>query len=202
LKLPYSLEGKVSRVDDEGIGIEVGGIGFFLFCSKSVLKEASSFEAIKVLTFLHVTESGPSLFAFMDEDEKQLFLLLLKVRGVGAKLAITIIRSLEFREIIHSIASDRSAVLCQVPEVGKKTAERLCFELKQSIEKASFSVLSDMVSTDSGEKVQLVYDALDGLGFKRGESRQAVAGVIERIGSIPASTEELLRQALTELQRN
>ena len=198
----YSLEGKVSRVDDEGIGIEVGGIGFSLFCSKSALKEASSSEAIKVLTFLHLTDSGPSLFGFMDEDERQLFLLLLKVRGVGAKLAIAIIRTLEFREIIHSIASDRSAVLCQVPGVGRKTAERLCFELKQSIEKLNFSLLSDMVSSDSGEKVQLVYDALDGLGFKRGEARKAVAGVIERLGEIPASTEELLRQTLTELQKN
>ncbi len=198
----YSLEGKVSRIDDEGIGIEVGGIGFFLFCSRSVLKEASSFESIKVLTFLQVSDAGPSLFGFMDEDERLLFTLLLKVRGVGAKLAIAIMRNLEFREIIHSIASEQSAVLCQVPGVGKKTAERLCFELKQSIGKTRFSVLSDMVSSDSGEKVQFVYEALDGLGFKRGETYQAVSRVIERLGELPASTEELLRQALTELQKN
>lgn len=198
----YSLEGKISRVDDEGVGIEVGGIGFFLMCTKSVLKEASSFETIKVLTFLHVTDAGPSLFGFMDEDERLLFLLLLKVRGVGAKLAIAIMRTLEFREIIHSISSEQSGILRQVPGVGRKTAERLCFELKQSIEKASFSVLSDMVSSDSGEKVQFVYEALDGLGFKRGEARQAVSRVIERFGEIPSSTEELLRQALTELQKN
>lgn len=198
----YSLEGKVSKVDGEGIGIEVGGIGFFLLCSKSVLKEASSFETIKVLTFLHITDAGASLFGFMDEDERLLFLLLLKVRGVGAKLAISIMRNLEFREIIHSIASERSAVLCQIPGVGRKTAERLCFELKQNIEKANFSVLSDMVSSDSGAMVQFVYEALDGLGFKRGEARLAVSRVIERLGEIPASTEDLLRQALTELQKN
>lgn len=202
MSLLYSLEGKVSRIDEEGICVEVGGIGFSLFCTRSVLKAASLFDLIKVFTFLQVSDAGPTLFAFMDEDERLLFMLLLKVRGIGAKLAITIMRNLEFREIIHSIASEKSAVLCQVPGVGRKTAERLCFELKQSIENSKFSVLSGMVSSDSGEEIQFVYEALDGLGFKRGEAYQAVSRVLERLGEIPASTEELLRKTLTELQKN
>ncbi|MDO9507750.1 MAG: Holliday junction branch migration protein RuvA [Thermovirgaceae bacterium] len=198
----YSLEGKVSSIDSEGIGIEVGGIGFFLMCSKSVFREASSEENIRVLTCLQVSDAGPALFGFMDKEERLLFHLLLKVRGVGSKVAIAIMRTLDFREIINSITSARSSVLCQVPGVGKKTAERLCFELKQNIEKTGFGIISDMASTDSDDQVMFVYQALETLGFTRVESRPAVSRVIDRLGKIPGSPEDLLREALSELRRN
>ncbi len=198
----YSLEGKLSRIENEGIGIEVGGIGFFLMCSKSVSNEAVLERTIKVLTCLQINDSGPSLFGFMEENERLLFQLLLKVRGVGAKVAIAIMRTLEFNEIINSITSGNSSLLCQVPGVGKKTAERLCFELKQNIEKTGFGVISDMVATDSGEQVQFVYQALESLGFTRGEARPAVLRVLARLGELPGSPEDLLREALSELRRN
>jgi len=200
--LLYSLEGRVKKVDNEGVVIETCGIGFYLMCSRSVIREASSFDELKVLTYLHITDAGPCLFAFMDEEERMLFILLLKVRGVGAKLAIAILRTLGFREIINSIASEHSDVLCQVQGVGKKTADRLCFELRHNIQKTGFSVLSDIVTSDSGEMVQVVYEALESLGFKRSESRPAVAKVIERSEKGPSSAEHLLRLALSELQRN
>lgn len=192
----------MSRIENEGIGIEVGGIGFFLMCSKSVFNEAALEKTIKVFTCLQINDAGPSLFGFMEQNERLLFHLLLKVRGVGSKVAIAIMRTLEFNEIINSITSANSSLLCQVPGVGKKTAERLCFELKQNVEKTGFGVISDMVAADSGEQVQFVYQALESLGFTRSEARPAVSRVLARPGELPGSPEDLLREALSELRRS
>ncbi len=125
--------------------------------------------------------------------------MLLKVRGVGSRLAISILRVLNFSDIINSIASGNSNVLCQVPGVGKKTAERLCFELKQQIERSGFKTLASMVSLESGDTVKFVFDALESLGFSRSESGKALATALAR--GEPESPEQLLREALTELKR-
>ncbi|NMD17882.1 MAG: Holliday junction branch migration protein RuvA, partial [Synergistaceae bacterium] len=79
--LLHSLEGVISGISPDGIDLEVGGLGFFLLCSKSVLRDAVSGQRMKVLTSLQVSESGPLLFGFSDEEERVLFQLLLKVRG-------------------------------------------------------------------------------------------------------------------------
>lgn len=195
----YSLEGKVTLTTDEGIGIDVGGIGFFVHCSKRVLGEAEPGGNLGILVTLQISEAGPSLFGFSDEEERILFQMLLKVRGVGSRLAISILRVLNFSDIINSIASGNSNVLCQVPGVGKKTAERLCFELKQQIERSGFKTLASMVSLESGDTVKFVFDALESLGFSRSESGKALATALAR--GEPESPEQLLREALTELKR-
>jgi Holliday junction DNA helicase RuvA len=196
----YSLEGSVSLSNDEGIALDVGGIGFFVLCSKKVLREAEPGCSLKILTSLQVSEAGPSLFGFNDDDERTLFHILLKVRGVGSRLAISILRVLDFSDIINSIASGSSLVLCQVPGVGKKTAERLCFELKQQIDRSGLKTLASMVSPEVGDTVQFVYDALESLGFSRSESRTALARILAR--KEPESPEQLLRDALTEMKKN
>lgn len=107
---------------------------------------------------------------------------------------------LDFSDIINSIASGSSLVLCQVPGVGKKTAERLCFELKQQIDRSGLKTLASMVSPEVGDTVQFVYDALESLGFSRSESRTALARILAR--KEPESPEQLLRDALTEMKKN
>ena len=122
--LLHSLKGVISGIEADGIGLDVGGLGFFLLCSKSVLRDAVSGQTMRVLTSLQISEAGPLLFGFSDEEERVLFQLLLKVRGIGPRLATTILRTLDLSDIINAIATGNSHLLCQVPGVGKKTAEK------------------------------------------------------------------------------
>jgi len=200
LILLHSLEGRVSAVETDGIGLDVGGIGFFLLCSKSVLRDAVHGRSMKILTSLQISEAGPSLFGFSDEEERVLFQLLLKVRGIGSRLAATILRTLDFSDIINAIATGNSHLLCQVPGVGKKTSERLCFELRQQIESSGFKSLATMVSPETADTVQFVYEALGTLGFTRSEARPALARILAM--KEPESPEQLLRDALAELRKS
>ena len=197
--LLHSLEGRVSAVETEGIGLDVGGIGFLLLCSKSVLKDAVHGRSMKILTSLQISEAGPSLFGFSDEEERVLFQLLLKVRGIGSRLAATILRTLDFSDIINAIASGNSHLLA-IPGVGKKTSERLCFELRQQIESSGFKSLATMVSPETADTVQFVYEALGTLGFTRSEARPALARILALKET--ESPEQLLRDALAELRKS
>ncbi|HON33410.1 MAG: Holliday junction branch migration protein RuvA [Thermovirgaceae bacterium] len=200
MTLLHSLEGVISGISPDGIDLEVGGLGFFLLCSKSVLRDAVSGQRMKVLTSLQVSESGPLLFGFSDEEERVLFQLLLKVRGIGPRLATTILRTLDFSDIINAIATGNSHLLCQVPGVGKKTSERLCFELRQQIEHSGFKSLVSTVSPESADTVQFVYEALSSLGFTRSEARPALAKILAL--KDPEGPEQLLRDALGELRKS
>jgi holliday junction DNA helicase RuvA len=197
-----SLEGKVSRIDNEGIAIEAGGIGFYLMCSRGVFREAEEGSPMRVLASLQVSDAGPALFGFIDEAERSLFYLLLKVRGVGSRLAMTILRTMELGNVVTAISADDTAVLCQVPGVGKKTAERLCFELKQGLEKSGLEGFARSESIDNTNVVQFVIDAMESLGFTRSEARLAVTRVVEDRPSLPESPEELLREALDKIRRS
>jgi len=200
--LIYSLEGKISRIDGEGIAIEAGGIGFYLMCSRGVFREAEEGSAIRILASLQVSDAGPALFGFIDEEERSLFNLLLKVRGVGSRLAITILRNLEFSHVITAISADDAVTLCQVPGVGKKTAERLCFELKQGLERSGLQNFAGCDSRETADVVQFVIDAMESLGFTRTEARSAITRVTEESPTLPESPEELLRKALDKIRRN
>jgi len=200
LNLLHSLKGVISVIEADGIGLDVGGLGFFLLCSKSVLRDAVSGRTMRVLTSLQISEAGPLLFGFSDEEERVLFQLLLKVRGIGPRLATAILRTLDLSDIINAIATGNSHLLCQVPGVGKKTSERLCFELRQQIEHSGFKSLVSTVSPESADTVQFVYEALGSLGFARSEARPALAKILAL--KDPESPEQLLRDALAELKKS
>jgi len=197
-----SLQGKVTRIDTEGIAIEAGGIGFYLMCSRGVFMEAREGTETRVLASLQVSDVGPSLFGFIDETERSLFNLLLKVRGVGSRLAITILRNLELKTVVTAISRDDTTALCQVPGVGKKTAERLCFELKQGLERSGLEGFASCGPTENSNVAQFVIDAMESLGFSRSEARTAVTRVVEDRPSVPESPEELLREALDKIRRS
>ena len=127
------LKGKVLSLTSEGVLLEVNGVGYEVICSGAAFSRLSASDYGEVYTFLQVKEDGIALFGFADQREKELFLRLTSVSGVGAKLAISILSAMRPEELSDVIAAADAKRLSSVKGVGKKTADRIILELHGKI---------------------------------------------------------------------
>ncbi len=192
------LKGKVKDLSPSGALLEVNGVGYEVICSGAAFSRLSGVrkgEDGEVYTYMQVKEDGISLFGFSDLREKELFLKLISVQGVGAKMAISVLSSMRPEELSDAIATADSKRLSAVKGLGKKTAERIILELHGKIsadEILGDSVNASPVHTVSGDDDDAV-SALMGLGFTKQESARAV----ERARANGAKTvEDILSLAL------
>jgi len=190
------LEGTVFEKNQDTIGLMVGGFGFLIQCSKKIMETVAIGEQRGIYTYLHVSENGFNLFGFQDEEELEVFQMLVKVKGVGAKLAMSFMRFLDLQELTRAIAFSEVALLTAVPGIGKKTAERICFELKQKMLKRGESHPNLAVDVQIGTSVT---EALISLGFSPVEATRAIRKALEKTENVK-SEEELLQAALKEMQ--
>jgi len=190
-----SLYGQVLQVQEDVVVLEASGLGFEIQCSRRAAESCVEGDMARVQTFLLVNESGISIFGFADDEERRLFLELLAVKGVGGRMAMTLLRADAPQVLIKAILSSDMAMLTRIPGIGRKTAERLCFELKDRLSK-DFPILSGAVA---GSFQQLggneVIEALLGLGFSRSEASGAVRSALAQAGE-GAREEEILESAL------
>ena len=121
------------HLGEEGVILDVNGLGFDILCSGSALRLCEEKEVVRLTTYLQITDNGASLFGFSCEQERNIFLKLITVKGVGGRVGLAILRSLNPSQVIRAVATSDLDTFLQVPGVGKKTAERLCFELKRHI---------------------------------------------------------------------
>ena len=192
------LKGKVKDLTPEYALLEVNGVGDEVVCSGAAFSRLSGVRAGEdgeVYTYLQVKEDGVALFGFVDLREKELFLKLTSVQGVGAKLAIAVLSSMRPEEVSEAIAAADAKRLSAVKGLGKKTADRIILELHGKIsadELLGESKGAIPVKAVSGEDDDAVA-ALMGLGFTRQESARAV----ERARAAGAKTvEDVLALAL------
>ena len=177
-----SLYGQVLQVQEDVVVLEASGLGFEIQCSRRAAESCVEGDMARVQTFLLVNESGISIFGFADDEERRLFLELLAVKGVGGRMAMTLLRADAPQVLIKAILSSDMAMLTRIPGIGRKTAERLCFELKDRLSK-DFPILSGALA---GSFQQLggneVIEALLGLGFSRSEASGAVRSALVQAG--------------------
>ncbi len=193
------LKGRVKYLAPDYVLLEVNGVGYEVVCSGAAFSRLSGVRAGEegeVYTYLRVQEDGVSLFGFADIKEKELFLRLTSVQGVGAKLALAILSAMRPSDVSEAIATADSKRLSAVKGVGKKTAERIILELHGQIS-ADELLGAENVGGRSSAPVSSEDDdavaALMNLGFTRQESVQAVS----RARAKGASTaEEILALAL------
>ncbi len=197
-----ALRGKVLSIYDDCITLDVAGFGLEVFVSRSIFGQAVIGEELSCFAYLQISDAGPSLFGFSTERERMLFLELLQVKTVGGKLAITLLRNLDADNILQAIMSGSPAMLT-VPGLGSKRAERICFELKNKIEKKFSDIASGNTFTSLNASYDgFVMDALIGLGFSQGEASRAISMSKANSDKETAWTEEsLLKKALGILQR-
>ena len=170
------VKGKILSITPEYVLIETaGGIGFEIACSYSAFSSLAGKSEGALYTYLQVSENGTALYGFSSPEEKNMFLKLITVSGVGPKMGIAVLSGLNITDLATAIATSDIKRLSAVKGLGKKTAERIILELREK-------VAAPVSSADKGAPVQVVYEgdedavvALMTLGFTRSESEKAIA---------------------------
>lgn len=160
------LEGLVSDVQDGMAVINVAGVGFAVHIPANVTLQAG--KVATLYTYLHVRETELSLYGFTDTDDKQLFVLLLGVSGVGPKAALSILSTLSSDVLRRAILNGQPEVIARAPGVGKKTGQSVVLHLKDKIKHV------DLGSTEVVQDDADVIAALTALGFSIVEAQRAL----------------------------
>ena len=190
------LKGKILSLTADTALIETGGVGYEVLCSASALSSLSGKSEGELYTYLQVREDGISLFGFASPAEKNMFLKLVSVSGVGPKMGIAVLSGMDINSLAVAIASSDVKKLSTVKGLGKKTAERIILELREKVaeDAAAAPAAKDApapVAVDAGDEDAVV--ALMSLGFTRAESTRAISKA--RAGG--ASTiEDVIREAI------
>ncbi len=194
-----SLAGQVAAVSLDSVIIEVGGIGYRVYVSPSVLATAAAGGTLKLFTHHVVREDLQALYGFATVEELGFFGLLLTVTGVGPKVALAIVGSRPSAELQLAIMQQDQAVLVSIPGIGKKLAERVIFELKEKVAAAGVAAVSIPGQAAGGEGG--VVGALQALGYSLPEAREASRIAIGMAG-VGASLEDRVKAALRVLARD
>jgi Holliday junction DNA helicase RuvA len=180
------LRGAPAGRTPEGLVLDVGGVGYLVAATPSALRRADGASEVTVETYLHVREDALQLYGFADGAERDLFVRLLGVSGIGPKVALAVVSSAPPGDLLSAIALGDSARFQAIPGIGKKTAERIVLELKGTIGDAM------VASADSAAPRELVArEALVELGYSVVEAERALAGVDPDL-----PPEERVREAL------
>ena len=167
-----SLDGTVSAVFADSLILEVGGVGYRVFCAPAVLATVRTGERAKLFTHHLVREDAQALYGFLTPEELGFFGLLLTVTGVGPKVALAIVGSRAVGDLQLAILSDDLALLTAVPGVGRKLAARVVLELKEKVAAAGVAAGAAAGGGAAGGESEVVA-ALLALGYSAAEARQA-----------------------------
>ncbi|MCI6733644.1 MAG: Holliday junction branch migration protein RuvA [Clostridiales bacterium] len=170
------IKGKVIDEFEGGVVLENNGIGYEILCSAALLAKLSAEKEGGVFTYLQVREDGLSLFGFDNKEEKRMFLKLISVSGIGPKMAMGILSGMRVNELATAIAMNDVKGLSRIKGLGKKTAERIILELRESVSAENAAIAAEEsfaapVFTSEDEDAII---ALMGLGFSGIQSRNAV----------------------------
>ena len=200
-----TLSGKVLIKGMDRVVIDVGGVGYEVFMSSdgiSRLPERNAEAFLHIHT--HVREDALLLYGFLEEEEKEMFLLLKTVSGVGPKLAQAILSGMRVSELSRAIQTQDIKLLTGLPGVGKRTAERLCMELKDKAGQIvgtgdkGMPIFGESNST-AGSIISDALSVLVNLGYSEPLARQALTAVKRRLGEELFATlplEEMIKEGL------
>lgn len=170
------LKGKVLHKASTSAVILAGNIGYEVILTANKLLQLVPAQEVELYTYLHVREDAVQLYGFENWEEREFFLLLLNVSGVGPKVAMTILGQSTINGLHRAIAEENIAFLTKVPGIGKKTAQRLVLELKDKLPEESFAFLASEDSepqtrAETGAAKNDIYAVLLTLGYHESEIR-------------------------------
>lgn len=192
------LNGELAWKGSDRCIIDVGGVGYDVEISAQTLDKLPATEnKIKLLIYHHITDNDQRLFGFVSGKEKNLFERLITVKGIGPKLALTILSGLPAHALMESIVMQDTSSLSSISGIGKKTAERMVLELKDKLfDETQPSVVTGR--SESRSKREEAVSALEALGFSKRDSGRVVNLIT---GKDPdASISDIVKQALAELK--
>ena len=189
------LQGKFTYKSPAQIYIDVNGIGFEVNISLHTYSSIQNIAEGRLFIHMQVKEDGHSLFGFFDKEEKDIFLLLISVSGVGASTARMMLSSTRPDEITKAIQLGDVKLLERVKGIGKKTAERLVLELKDKVGKQTAGSLGGVSVPITNTIEQDALIALTALGINRAQAEQSIQKIIRTEPDI-SKLEELIKKAL------
>ncbi|KUJ72939.1 Holliday junction branch migration protein RuvA [Thiomicrospira sp. WB1] len=195
------LTGRLHAKQPPMIQLDVQGVGYELEAPMSTFyKLGGPGETVTLLTYLHVREDAMLLFGFATQVEKDLFRTLIKVNGIGARMAIGILSSMSAQEFVRCVEQEDATSLTRIPGVGKKTAERLMIEMRDRLkswdsEGAASPNVSEPLATASMSNKGQARAALESLGYKPAQAEKMLAPVAADL-----TLEEMIRTALKSVK--
>jgi len=195
------LKGTVVYRSIDHAVVDVGGVGYRLQIPLSTFYALPDEGPVQFHVHTHVREDAIQLFGFLTADERDMFILLISVTGIGPKLAVNILSHIPANDLLRALADGDAKRLATLPGIGKKTAERLVLELREKIRKRALTIpLPSPASPQKGETADLddILSALVNLGYKEAQARKALATIEIRA---EAPMEEILKGALKVLVR-
>ena len=190
------LDGTLLAKQPPNILLNVNGVGYELEAPLSTFYELPAVnQQVSLYVHMVVREDAQLLFAFSNLQQRDLFRSLIKVNGVGPKVALAVLSTMSAQELLQCMADEDHDVLTKVPGIGKKTAQRLIVEMKDRLEKEFSDVaLEASNSTRPSNDRQDAISALESLGYKNSDASRVI-----RVLDAGLSSEELIRQALRHL---
>ena len=180
------LTGLIARVEGNSIIVDVGGVGYQVFVPATVLSLLPEVGAKATLvTHLIVREDEMTLYGFSTQTELQAFRILLGVSGVGPKVALALLSTLDVGELSRALSTSDTRVITKVPGVGPKLAQRMCLELGDKMSAFAFEdkVKRAEGNSQTAEENQAYEDAVEGLvalGWSRPDAKKAVQRVFDK----------------------
>jgi Holliday junction DNA helicase RuvA len=189
-----SLTGKVAQIDEEGIVIEVGGVGLLVQVPAPLRDDLRRGENVTVYTYLVVRQDALALYGFETVEAREFFTMLIGVNGVGPRLGLAMLSTLNTDAIRRAVFSEQAEMFSRVPGVGKKTAEKILFFLKDKI-----TAVEGLEPLAAASEVDTeVVDALTALGYSVVEAQAALQSIPK---DAPDDVETRLRLALQYFSR-
>ena len=190
------LKGKIISKSPPEVLLEVQGIGYEVLCPMSTIYELDNLsDDVLLFTHLSIKEDAHTLFGFITKDEKNVFRELIRVNGVGPKVALAILSNLSVHSLVECISTEDADLLAKTPGIGKKTALKLIVELQDRLSKLDLvgSLANSIeIKQNSNPNSKQAIEALQSLGFKAKEANRMVSKIEDQ----ELSTEQLIRIAL------
>jgi Holliday junction DNA helicase RuvA len=189
-----SIRGVLNTTSSDSVVVETHGVGYLVFVPASVLQTLGPLGSeVLLYTHLYVREDAMVLYGFESPEQRAFFETLINVTGVGPRMALGLLSAVSLDQLQHAIASENTALLSQVPGVGKKTAARLVLELKGKLDMSKVApAIANAAPALPALNGELV-DVLTSLGYSALEAQSAVAALP---ADAPNDLEERLRLAL------
>lgn len=191
------LKGKITFKNPAYIYVECGGVGYHVNISLNTYQAIEDKEDIKILTYMQVKEDGHALYGFYDERERNLFVHLISVSGVGVNTARVMLSGMSVDEMRSAIINEQVATLNKIKGIGPKTAKRIILDLKDKVLKdgGATETLSPIVSNTI---VDEALSAMIALGFPRNTVNKQLNAIMASQPNI-TQVEDLIKAALKQL---
>ena len=190
------LQGKLVEKNPTNVVIDCNGVGYFVNISLNTYAALPEGEAIKLYTYLQIKEDAHTLYGFLTKAEREVFILLISVSGVGAGTARTMLSSLTAAQVRNAIVNGEVATIQSVKGIGAKTAQRVVLDLKDKMLKLQDFADAPISAVSTHKEEALA--ALEVLGFMRKQAEKVVDKIVQ-VAPESLSVEDIIKQALKSL---